>query len=279
MERWQDQALILSVRAHGEGGAVVTVLSESNGKHAGYVPHAKRTNLRGVMEPGNLVQVDWAGRTADNLGTFQIEPDRHITAGFLNDSLKLSALKSVMSLCDQALPERESYQELFHGTLAMIDAFDTDLWPVSYVMWEVSLMKVLGFALDFTRCAGGGSAEDLYYMSPKSGCTVSLEKGEEYKDKLLPLPSFLRSDRSHPELKDMMCGLELTRFFLENWVFAQHTRGIPEDRLRFQERFAKYGVQHKQGVMPSEPDDGNIDTDDNIFEKMNEYVDEYYGER
>lgn len=37
-----------------------------------------------------------------------------------------------------------------------------------------------------------------------------------------------------------MTGLEMTGYFLENWVFAHHSHGVPQDRLRFGARFAKY---------------------------------------
>jgi len=69
-----------------------------------------------------------------------------------------------------------------------------DHWGVSYVVWEMALLKELGFGLDLSRCAGGGDAMDIAYMSPKSGCAVSLDKGEPYKAKLLPLPEFLKRE-------------------------------------------------------------------------------------
>ena len=34
---WQAPAVVLDLRPHGEGGAVVTVLTEAQGRHAGLV--------------------------------------------------------------------------------------------------------------------------------------------------------------------------------------------------------------------------------------------------
>ena len=38
MPEWAEEALILSARPHGESGAIVTVLTADQGRHAGLVP-------------------------------------------------------------------------------------------------------------------------------------------------------------------------------------------------------------------------------------------------
>lgn len=245
MENWQDQGIILSAHQHGEHGAVVSCLTQNHGRQKGYVNGALSKRNRALVEPGAHVDVNWQARVSDQLGRFTLDPAGGLGAsGLLNDPLKLSALQSACALCDQALPDRDGHAGLYHGFLALIDAFDGDHWGVSYVVWEMALLKELGFGLDLSRCAGGGDAGDIAYMSPKSGCAVSLEKGEAYKDKLLPLPEFLkRSSQSHNLLgadEDIYTGIKMCGYFFENWVFAQHSQGIPPARLRFAARFAKH---------------------------------------
>lgn len=240
MEEWSDQAVVLSARAHGEGGAVLSVMTERHGRHNGYVHGAKSSRLRGMMEPGTLLDITWKSRVADQLGTFSFEHGINQSAVLLDDPLKLSALLAACSLCDQALPEREVHPGLFHGMSALIATLKTDVWAPAYVMWEIALLKELGFGMDLTRCVAGGSKTDLTHVSPKSGCAVSREKAEPYKDKLLKLPDFLAGRGLDVDnLSDTLDGLRLTGYFLTNWVFAHHSQGIPEARLRFQSLFAK----------------------------------------
>lgn len=245
MENWDDHGIILSAHQHGETGAVVSCLTEHHGRQKGYVNGATSKRKRGLIEPGTHVELSWQARTADQLGRFDVESAGGVGASaLLDEPLKLSALQSACSLCDQALPDRDGHAGLYHGFLALLDAFNEDHWGVSYIVWEMALLKELGFGLDLSRCAGGGDANDIAYMSPKSGCAVSLEKGEPYKDKLLPLPEFLkRSSQSHNLLgsdEDVYTGVKMTGYFFENWVFAQHSQGIPPARLRFASRFARY---------------------------------------
>jgi len=239
MERFQDQGIVLSVRSHGENGAIVALLTEQNGRHAGYVRGANSTKMRGVLEPGNLVDVNWQARVADNLGSYTLEQRQNPAASIMQDPLKLAALQSACALCDVALPEREGHAGLFHGLLALFETLQSEVWGSAYVMWEIAFLKELGFSLDLSRCAGGCDAGHLIYVSPKTGCAVSEAKGEPYKDRLLPLPNFLRPQSSGGDDEDVAKGLALTGYFLEHWVFAHHTKGIPTPRLRFYERFAK----------------------------------------
>lgn len=243
MEQWQDQAIILAVRPHGENGAVVSVMTAEHGRQAGYMRGASSSKNRGTLEIGNLVDTIWRARGRDDLGSFTFELIRSPVARFMRDPLKLSALQSACALCDQALPEKEGHQGLYHGFLALLNILEGDMWEAGYIMWEIALLKELGFALDFTRCAGGGDGNTLAYISPKTGRAVSYGAGEPYKDKLLPLPGFLKPNASPPDDRDIATGLQITRFFLEHWVFAHHSRGLPEARqrlcLRFADHFAK----------------------------------------
>lgn len=245
METWDDHAIILSAYQHGESGAVVSCLTSGHGRQKGYLNGAVSKRNRALIEPGSHVEVSWQARTTDQLGRFTIEPAGGLGASsLLDEPLKLAALQSACALCEQALPDRDGHAGLYHGFLALLDALQEDHWGVSYVVWEMALLKELGFGLDLSRCAGGGEANDIAYMSPKSGCAVSLEKGEPYKHKLLHLPEFLkRSSQSHNLLgsdEDVYTGIKMTGFFFENWVFAQHSQGIPPARLRFAARFAKH---------------------------------------
>ena len=239
MEYWRDQGIVLSARAHGENGAVVSLLTEGCGRHAGYVHGGQGSAKRAMLQPGVSVGAEWSSRLSENMGTYKLEQDGAPDAGILLDPLKLGALMSACALCDSALPERESHPALFYGLQALIAALDGEHWAPAYVMWEIAFLKELGFALDLTRCAGGGDPATLTHVSPKSGRAVSAAQAAPYKEKLLDLPHFLRPSGGGGEGEDILTGLKMTGYFLEHWAFNHHTKGVPEPRLRFQERFEK----------------------------------------
>ncbi len=243
MESWSDNGIVLHARPHGENGAVVILMTENYGRFAAYLHGATSSKNKVFLEPGTHVQADWQAKSSDQLGHFKLEQHKNWAGNFMDDRLRLSALISACHLCERALAERESHPEIYNGLLALFEGLETDFWGASYVMWEKALLKELGFALDLSRCAGGGSSDELTYVSPKSGRAVSKSAGEIYKEKLLELPEFLKSGNRNADkmgqAEDVYTGLKLTGYFLENWVFAQHSQGIPEARLRFEEQFAK----------------------------------------
>lgn len=243
MEEWSDQGIVLSARAHGEGGAVLSVMTEHHGRHNGYVHGAKSSRLRGLTEPGTLLDLTWKARLSDQLGTLGFEHGVNRAGHLLGDPLKLCALLSACSLCDRALPEREVHPGLFHGMKALIESMSSDVWAAAYVLWEIALLKELGFGLDLTRCVAGGDNTTLTHVSPKSGCAVSAAQAEPYKDKLLVLPGFLIGRGMEGGDQAILDGLRLTGHFLTHWVFSHHSQGVPDPRLRFQALFAKNVAQ------------------------------------
>jgi DNA repair protein RecO (recombination protein O) len=244
MEQWTDSGYILSVRPHGEGGAVLALLTEQYGRHAGYLYGAG--SKRGMLQPGVRVHIDWKARTADQLGHVTLEQEAGLPIGILDDPLRLAALLSACALCDAALPEREGHPGLYYGFKALTEIMEQEIWGAAYIYWEIALLKELGFGLDLTRCAGGGDANTLAYVSPKSGRAVSYAASEPYRDKLLELPAFLKPNGGPLDDEEVLKGLKMTGYFLEHWVFTHHTKGIPDARLRFEARYAKHLADVKE---------------------------------
>lgn len=239
MEQWEDQGLVLAARPHGESGAIVTILTRGHGRFAAYVRGAQGRKMRGILEIGNDVDVQWQSRSSDQMGFFSLELLSSNAAGLFDDRLKLMALQSACGLCDAALPDREMQIDVYNGSRALISALSGPAWGAAYVIWEVALLRVLGFALDLEKCAATGMSDHLIYVSPKTGRAVSKEAGEPYKDKLLPLPQFLIPGQGGDfDDQDIADGLRMTGYFLEHWVFTHHSFGIPTARLQFAERFA-----------------------------------------
>ncbi|HPD82509.1 MAG: DNA repair protein RecO [Alphaproteobacteria bacterium] len=243
MEKWTDQGIVLSARPHGEGGAVVSLITENHGRHAGYVHGGMSSAKRNLLQAGTFVQCDWHSRVSENLGSYALEAEHGLSPDIMQDSLKLAALLSACSLCDAALPEREGHAGLYHGLQALIEALEGEHWGAVYVMWEISLLRELGFRLELDKCAGGGDVATLCYVSPKSGRAVSKAQAAPYKEKLFTLPNFLRPESARDgeagNMEDILAGLKMTAHFLEHWVFTHHSKGVPEPRVMFEERYTR----------------------------------------
>ncbi len=230
---WSDEGIILSVRAHGETAAVAEIFTRAHGRHLGLVHGGRSRRLRPVLQIGNHVDVTWKGRLAEHLGQIGVELQRGFAAESMSNAPALAGLNSLTTLLRQ-LPERDPHANLFEVTLFVLGFLDDpSVWPALMVRWELALLDELGFGLDLKACAATGSNDALIYVSPRTGRAVSASAGEPYRDRLLALPPFLRSERSgavRPE--DVAAGFALTGHFLAARVFAPQEQSIPDARAR-----------------------------------------------
>ena len=233
---WTDEGIVLSARLHGEGGLIATLLTRERGRHAGFVPGGASRKARPTWQPGNLVEVGWRARLAEQLGNFSAELRTPHAARVLDEAAALSGLAAACAVLDAALPEREPHPALFEGFSALLGALGLPGWPAIYVRLELGLLQELGFGLDLTRCAATGDSDDLGYVSPRTGRAVSRAAAAPYKEKLLALPAFLGPEGGLPtEPGELAAGLDLTGYFLERHVFWPHNKPLPAARARFME--------------------------------------------
>jgi DNA repair protein RecO (recombination protein O) len=236
---WSDEAIVLHVRPHGETAAVTELLTRNHGRHLGLVYGGRSRRLRPVLQVGNHVAATWKGRLAEHLGTMTLELHRPYAAEAMNSAPALAGLISLATLA-RLLPERDPHPSLYEVGLFVLSYLDDPaVWPALMVRWELLLLVDLGFGLDLETCAATGSRERLIYVSPKSGRAVSEAAGEPYKDRLLPLPGFLRS-KSGTEVtgNDVVDGFALTGHFLQTRVLGPRDQPMPEARHRMIELLA-----------------------------------------
>ncbi|HWU26861.1 MAG TPA: DNA repair protein RecO [Rhizomicrobium sp.] len=233
---WNDDAIVLSVKPHGETSAIVEALTREHGRHGGLVRGGASRRMRAILQPGNTLRAQWRARLAEHLGNYSVELSAARAGVMLESRLALAGLNAFTSISSAALPEREPHKSVFDAAEVLLDAIaqcDFAHWAPLYVRWEAGLLHELGFGLDLSRCAATGSADDLVYVSPRSGRAVSRSAGEPYRTRLFSLPSFLLgSQNAAPDTAQIEAGLKLMEHFLIDRVLAPHGRTMPAARHR-----------------------------------------------
>lgn len=237
---WQAPAVVLGARPLGESGAVVSLLTEAQGRHAGLAKGGASRAQAAVWQPGNLVEARWVARLAEQLGALSGELVHPTAALAMEDPLALALLAAACAVAEGALPEREAHPATFHGLVSILSRLPGGALPLlpELVRWEAGLLAELGYGLDLRRCAATGVDTDLAWVSPRTGRAVSAAAGAPWRERLLTLPAFLRDPAAPASPAEAHAGLRLTAHFLARDAFGQHGRALPPARVLLQDRVA-----------------------------------------
>lgn len=228
---WQDEAVIIGLKRHGETSVILEAMTPGHGRHLGLVRGGRSRRQAPVLQPGNSVQLTWRARLDEHLGLYAVEPTMLRAARFIDSAAALYALNTVTAHL-RLLPERDPHATLYAALLVILEHIaDAPTVGALLARFELALLSELGFGLDLDACAATGTTEELIWVSPKSGRAVSRGAGAPYAERLLPLPGFLRDDAgAMPDAAAIRQGLALTGYFLERHVVEPRGLAMPEAR-------------------------------------------------
>ncbi len=242
---WRDEGMVIGIRRHGEHSAIVEAMTRVHGRHLGLVRGGRSPRLGAVLQPGNTLAFVWRARLDEHLGAFAVEPLALRAGRLMESALALAGINYLAALL-RLLPERDSHAAVYETLSIIADALDdAALAPTLVARFESQMLAECGFRLDLSRCAATGATDGLAYVSPKSGRAVSGEAGAQWRDRLLPLPAFLREGappEARPSAEDVADAFRLTGFFLARDLFGPNGAPLPESRAAFLSAAAKAGA-------------------------------------
>jgi DNA repair protein RecO (recombination protein O) len=234
-------AIVLSVRTHGEAGAIVRALTPDDGVRPGYVRGGHSRRLRPILQPANTILGEWRARIDEQLAALTVEL-LHSRAALHAEPAAAAALAWVTALAALALPEAQPYPRIHAGLEGVLDAVEAapsaQGWAPSLARFELLMLAELGFGLDLERCTVTGGAQDLAFVSPKSGAAVSRAGAMGYEAKLLPLPAFLREGGA-AGWPDIFAALAITGRFVERDLLSGRAAEALPARTRLLDRLKR----------------------------------------
>ncbi len=149
--RLTTPAIVLSLRSHGEHGAVVRLLTPGEGLVAAYVRGARGRRMRPVLLAGNAVEARLSSRTEAQLPQGEVELVRS-RAPLLSEPLPAAGIAWATVLTARVLPERQPYPSLYQGLDGLLEAIaaapSASGWGPALLGYELLLLAELGFGLD-----------------------------------------------------------------------------------------------------------------------------------
>ena len=178
----ESPGIIIELRPFAERDLVGRVFTRDFGVMCGIFKAGQIAKTKPLS--GQFGRAAWNARLDTQLGSFHFENEKNLLTSVFGAHEKLKYANACFALLSALLPERESYPNLYAGTLRML----ADISAESYLEWELLLLSELGYGLALSRCGGCGTADGLEYISPKTGRAICGNCGLDYKDRLFANP-------------------------------------------------------------------------------------------
>ena len=142
---WEDECYLLSKRKFRENANIISVFTPNKGKVSGIVYGGNSRKIRNYLQISNKLFVLNNSKSDNKIGYFKTELIKAISPIYFNDKERTSAIISLCSLLNSLLPESQPYKSIYNSFDKFIDALKLENWIVLYILFEINLIKELGY--------------------------------------------------------------------------------------------------------------------------------------
>ena len=219
---WDDTGFLLSKNRYNENSLIVEIFTKNHGKISGIIFGGTSKKVKNYLQIGNCLFVSFNSKSDNRIGYFKIEILKALSPIYFDNQKKLSCISSAMNLVKILTAEAQK-NLLVHN---LIENFyiilNKDNWIKNYIFWELELLKILGYDLEFNNLVEKKIINNkLQYISKSS-----LEK------KIVP--NFLvEKNQNNENLDTLLKGLNLVGDFLEKNILKPNSLSQPISRMQF----------------------------------------------
>ena len=147
---WEDECFLLSKKKFRENANIINVFTLKKGKVGGIVYGGNSRKIRNYLQLSNKLFIFHNSKNENKIGYFKTELIKAITPIYFNDKERTSALVSLCSLLNLLLPEGQPNKIIYNSYEKLIDSFNLGNWIFLYILFEINLIKELGYDSNLT---------------------------------------------------------------------------------------------------------------------------------
>jgi DNA repair protein RecO (recombination protein O) len=223
---WEDECYLLSKRKFRENANIINVFTLSKGKIGAIVYGGNSRKIRNFLQISNKLYVLHNSKNDNKIGYFKAELVKPISPIYFNDKERTSGLLSLCSLLNLLLPESQPNKKIYNSFEKLINSFDLDNWIALYILFELNLIKELGFDTNLT----------IFQKDSDKFCETQKINIDGYN---YDVPSFLIFQNIPEQLSRSLIrkSLNFTRNIFLNKFFLPNNLIFPKSRVIFENYF------------------------------------------
>ena len=219
---WDDTGFLISKIKYNENSIISEFYTKNHGKISGIVFGGTSKKIKNYLQIGNQLYLNYNSKSENKLGYFKLEIQKVYSPIYFENSQKLSCIISTMNLVRLLTAESQSNIEIFNLIEKFYLILLRDEWLKDYILWELELLKTIGFDLDLDKLATKELLNDDIVYVVKSNSEKKI------------IPNFLIDKKIVVnDLKTLLKGLKLVSDFLEKTILKPNNLNYPISRTQF----------------------------------------------
>ena len=219
---WDDTGFLISKIRYNENSIISEFYTKNHGKISGIVFGGTSKKIKNYLQIGNQLYLNYNSKSENKLGYFKLEIKKVYSPIYFEHSQKLSCIISTMNLVRLLTADSQSNIEIFNLIEKFYLILLGDEWLKDYILWELELLKTLGFDLELDKLATKELLDDKLVYVVKSKTEKKI------------VPDFLVDKKIIvSDLKTLLKGLKLVSDFLEKTILKPNNLNYPISRTQF----------------------------------------------
>lgn len=223
---WEDEGFLLSKRKFRENANIVNVFTSLFGKVSGIVYGGNSRKIRNYLQISNKIFIFYSTKNINKIGYFKTELIDAISPKYFDDKTRTTALLSLSSLLNVLLPDSQPYKNVYNSLNDLINNLNSKSWIISYIYWELNLLKELGFDPNLKNFMN-----DIKYSN--NLVTIKIDN-IKYQ-----VPNFLIDNNKNDNIdsNSIKAALNFTRNLMLNKFFLPNNLMFPKSRILLENYF------------------------------------------
>tara|TARA_B100000902_G_C27232901_1_gene875851 strand:- start:309 stop:986 length:678 start_codon:yes stop_codon:yes gene_type:complete len=218
---WDDIGFLLSKNKYNENSLIAEFYTKDHGKSSGIIFGGSSKKIKNYLQIGNRIHVNFSSKSVNRVGYFKVEIQDAISPYFFDDQKKLSCILSAMNLIRILTADSQKNNLIYHLIENFYVILKKDNWLKSYIYWELELLKLIGFDLEFEN------------LVEKNISNKQIEYTSKSIDKRI-IPNFLVDKNDNKEdLETLLNGLKLVGDYLDKTILKPNNLNHPISRIQF----------------------------------------------
>ena len=145
---WKDEGYLLSKNNFEENSIIIEAFTLDHGKYTGVVYGGSSRKQKKFFQIGNKISLNWKAKNESTIGYFSVELIKSVAPAFFEDKRKSVCILAASSILKTLLPDRQINKRIYLSFEKMINQLNLVNWIKVYILWELTLIKELGFDIN-----------------------------------------------------------------------------------------------------------------------------------